>query len=280
MSNAGTNASPVHAALHLSNADIKGNLQNRFLSVAVQKAGVLRGPKNAKVRMGDDKVAAVILGGVNYGNLKQRDLDKLNAALAEDATLFTTFEARAANEGIFAWSGRGKNATQDVAIGSAMFEAAFNEIVESCEKTLAGTNESTSAHVYEGLEVDGHKVHGCKVYVGDGGADAGEDKRTPEVGSIHISGLAIASRVIEAAQHAKPKSKSGAKALAKRLITKWLALPSRKWVQYRIPASEQWRLKVGGQAALAMTEHGLEITARDAEEVLTAANLTPAAKTA
>ena len=264
---AGTNASPVAAALHLSNADKAGKLENRFLSVAVQKAGVLRGKKGAKVRHGDDKVAAVILGGVNYTNLKERDQAILVEALQNDADLFQTLADKAADRGILAWSGRGKNATQ-VAITAQDFEDAYNDTLASIEKTLNGTNTSTSAHVYEPLEVDGHKVHGCKVYVGDGGADSGADARTPEEGSIHISGLRIASRVIEAAANPIPESKSGGKTVAKRLIRSWLALPSRRWVQYRIPAEENWRLKVGGQAALAMTDHGLEITGKDADEVL------------
>ena len=264
---AGTNASPVAAALHLSNADKAGKLENRFLSVAVQKAGVLRGKKGAKVRHGDDKVAAVILGGVNYTNLKTRDQEILVEALQNDADLFQTLADKAADRGILAWSGRGKNATQ-VAITAQDFEDAYNDTLASIEKTLNGTNTSTSAHVYEPLEVDGHKVHGCKVYTGDGGADSGADARTPEEGSIHISGLRIASRVIEAAANPIPESKSGGKTIAKRLIRSWLALPSRRWVQYRIPAGEQWRLKVGGQAALAMTDHGLEITGKDADEVL------------
>lgn len=265
---AGTNASPVAAALHLNNADYAGKLENRFLSIAVQKAGVLRGPKGAKVRHGDDKVAVVILGGVNYLNLKTRDRAILVEALADDPTLFTTLETKAASGGVLAWSGRGKNATQDVAITAQDFKEAYEAIVESIDKTLAGTNTSTSAHVYEPLEVDGRKVKGCKVYVGDGGVDANEDGRTPDEGSIHIAGLHIASRVVEPATHPKPASKSGGKAIAKKRIESWLKLPSRRYVQYRIPAGEQWRLKVGGQAALAMTDHGLEITAKDANEVL------------
>ena len=264
---AGTNASPVAAALHLSNADQAGKLKNRFLSVAITKKGVLRGKKGAKVRHGDDKVAAVILGGVNYGNLKTRDQAILVEALQADADLFQTLADRAASRNILAWSGRGKNATQ-MAITSQDFEDAYNAMLESIEKTLNGTNTSTSAHVYEPLEVDGNSVRGCKVYVGDGGADAGADARTPEEGSIHISGLRIASRVIEEAEFAIPASKSGGKTIAKRLINKWLSLPSRLWVQYTIPAGENWRLKVGGQAALAMTDHGLEITGKDADEVL------------
>ena len=263
----GTNASPVAAALHLSNADKNGKLRNRFLSVAVQKKGVLRGKKGSKVRHGDDKVAAVILGGVNYTNLKERDQAILVEALQSDADLFQTLADKAAARNILGWSGRGKNAVQ-VAITAQDFEDAYNDTLVSIEKTLNGTNTSTSAHVYEPLEVDGHKVRGCKVYIGDGGADAGVDSRTPDEGSIHISGLKIASRVIEEAEHAIPESKSGGKTIAKRLIRSWLALPSRRWVQYTIPSDEQWRLKVGGQAALAMTDHGLEITGKDADEVL------------
>jgi len=264
----GTNASPVAAALHLNNADHAGKLENRFLSVAVQKAGQLRGPKGAKYRVGDDKVAAVILGGVNYLNLKTRDREILVEALANDPNLFTTLETKAADAGLLAWSGRGKNATQDVVITAQDFKDAYEAIMESIDKTLAGTNTSTSAHVYEPLEVDGRKVKGCKVYIGSGGADANEDSRTPEAGSIHIAGLHIASRVVEEAEHPKPATKSGGKAIAKKRIESWFKLPSRRYVQYRIPAGEQWRLKVGGQAALAMTEHGLEITAKDANEVL------------
>ena len=265
---AGTNASPVAAALHLNNADTAGKLANRFLSIAVQKAGKLQGPKGNKIRVGDDHVAAIILGGFDYLSLKRRDKEVLVEALQNDAKLFDTLADRAADEGIFAWSGRGKNATEDVVITAADYEMAYNELVNSIDNTLNGTNTDPNKDAFDALEVDGHKVTGCKVYKGDGGKDAGEDSRTPEVGAIYIHGLSIVQRVVKAAANPKPKSKSAAKTLAKKHITKWLKLPSRRYVSYRIPANEQWRLKVGGQAALAMTDHGLEITAKDANEVL------------
>ena len=268
MSSFGTNASPVAAALHLSNADYAGKLANRFLSIAVQKAGKLRGSKGNKIRVGDDTVAAVILGGIDYAALKRRDKEVLVEALQNDAKLFDTLADRAADEGIFAWSGRGKNATEDVLIDAATFKDAYDEMVTSIDNTLNGTSIDPNKDAFEPLEVDGHRVTGCKVYKGDGGKDAGEDGRTPEQGTIHVHGLSIAQRVIVPAANPKPKTKSGAKARAKKLVEKWLKLPSRRYVSYRIPASEQWRIKVGGQAALAMTDHGLEITAKDANEVL------------
>ena len=256
-----TNGTPTRLALALSDQD---QLLNRLMSVSVQKVGVERGPKGRKTRFGDDHVLSVLLP-TSYTNLKTRDQESLDEAIAADANLFATLEAKAAAKGIQAWDGRGKNATQ-VPVTAADFEAAYDKMVESIGKTLAGTNTSTSEHVYETLAVDGQNVPCAKVYIGGGNPD---DKRTPVVGAIYISGVQVASHLIEAAVNGPiPASKSGGEAVAKRLITSWLKLPSRRWRQFRLQADESWRIKVGGDAALVCDTHKVTVSDDDVREVL------------
>lgn len=259
-----TNGTPSKLAVTLADASDSGDLLNRLMSVAVQKVGVERGPKGNKTRFGDDKVMSVLLP-TSYTNLKARDLEILEDAAAINPDLFTALAAQADAKGIKAWSGRGKNAVE-VALTAADFEAAFDKMVESIEKTLNGTNGSTSQHVYEPLVVDGDTVPCAKVYVGGGDPD---DKRTPEVGAIYISGVQLASHVLEAAPNGPiPASKSGGETVAKRLITSWFKLPSRRWRQYRLQANEAWRIKARGEAALTCDQHKVTVSQDDVRDIL------------
>ena len=170
--------------------------------------------------------------------------------------LFETLAAKADAKGITGKSG---------ALTAADFDTAFNALKASIAKTLNGTNTSTSAHVYEPLTVDGQNVPCAKVYVGGGNPD---DKRTPEEGAIYISGVQVASHLIEAAPNGPvPASNSRGDVVAKRLITAWLKLPSRKWRQYRLQANEAWRIKVGGDAALVCDSHKVTVSDEDIREV-------------
>jgi hypothetical protein len=243
-------------ALALHDSFVGDHLVNKFLTVSVQKVGKVVGGKNG-VRHGDDTVIALLIGGSNYLRLKTRDEVRLDDALTNDPNLFATLAAKADAKGI-----TGKNGA---ALTAADFDTAFNALKASIAKTLAGTNESTSAHVYEPLVVDGTTVPGCKVYIGGGDPS---NSRTPKAGSIHISGIRVEERVLEASVNGPiPPSNSRGDVVAKRLITSWLALPSRRWRQYRLDATESFRLKVGGEAAVAATSAGIVVTDATAEEV-------------
>jgi hypothetical protein len=251
----GTNGT-TRPALALHDSFVADHLTHKFLTVSVEKVGKVVGGKNG-TRFGDDTVIALLIGGGGYIRLKTRDNDVLTEALASDPNLFATLSARAASKGIV--DGKGN------ALTPADFRTAYDALVTSIGKTLAGTNESTSGHVYEPLVVDGTSVPGCKVYVGGGDPT---NSRTPKVGTIHVSGIRVEERVLVPAVNGPiPPSKSRADVVAKRLITSWLRLPSRRWRQYRLDATESFRLKVGGEAAVAAVAGGIVVTDATAEEV-------------
>jgi len=243
-----TNAnSPLLSAL-LADARV-----GTFTGLVTTKRGVERGPKGNKVRYGDDTVHVCVFTGFKYLSLVQRSLDTL--ATLMDADLLAAAQAK----GVKAWLGRGKNAVQ-VELTAQDFADARAELVESYNKTLSGTNESTTDDVFEPLVRDGKTVRGCRVYTGQTpeSAKAGR-KPAAKVGTIYLQGLQVSSRVItEAPNGPKPASKSGAKTVAKRLLTR--NLPVSKYVSYRLQPGDDFILRSGGTAQLAAEKDGLVFT--------------------
>jgi hypothetical protein len=223
----------------------------RFVSVVTTLKGVERlapGEKRGglKVRMGNDTVRDTFVAGANYGTLKAKDAEILDALTGADLDAMVA-------DGHTAWSGRGKNATQ-VAVTRADFDLALAEMIDSTAKTLAGTNTSTTDHVYESLEVDGAKVRGYRVYVGPTDPNA-TPASTP--GTIYVQGLRVGRKVIEAAQYARPVSKSSAKSVAKRIITR--LLPSRRYVSYCMEPGTDFILNLGSDAVSASDAAGITV---------------------
>ena len=222
-----------------------------FTGLITRKRGVDRGPKGAKVTYGDDLVHALIVTGFSYENLVSRSLDGLANLTVSDIL------TEAADKGLVAWEGRGKNATSR-SLNAADVAVAIQELRDSFEKTLNGTNTSTTDHVFDTLEVDGEKVNGGRVYVGGGDPN---DPKTPVAGTIYIQGLKIASKVIEEAENGPvPASKSGGKTVAKNLIRR--RLPVGRYVSYRLQPGQDYILRVGGAAAVAAQDDKVEV--RDA----------------
>ena len=213
--------------------------------------GEKRGGK--QLRYSDHLVHDLIITGFSYENLVKRSLEALNGmsikALAQEF----------ANE--TCWDGRGKNAVERT-VTVADVTAAMDDLRDSFTKTLNGTNESTNAHVFEPLVVDGETVRGGKVY--NGGTS--NDPKAPQDGDVHISGLRIARKVIEeAANGSLPKSKSAGKSVAKSLIKR--KLPVGRYVSYRLRAGDDFILRVGGAAAIAAKDHEVEVRNTTVEAV-------------
>jgi len=256
----GTNGTPTRLALTLGDSLASDHWTNRMVSIAVQKVGAVRGGKANPVRYGDDKVLSIMLP-TSYMNVQTRTLDILIEELRSNPDLFTDLAAKADSRGIKGWA-KG----QEVAITAADFKKAYDALVASLTKTVNGVNQSTSEHVYEPLVVDGQNVPCAKVYVGGGNPD---DKRTPIVGSIYVSGLQLAQHVLEEAENGPvPSSKSRADVVAKRLVTAWLKLPNRRWRTYRLPANEAWRIKTGADAAVVCDTNKVAVSSADVTEVL------------
>jgi hypothetical protein len=232
----------------------------RFVSVVTTLKGASRlapGEKRGglKIRVGNDTVRDTFVAGASYMNLKAKDAAILDALTGADLDAM----AGAAHS---AWSGRGAKATQ-VTVTRADFDLALAEMIVSTDKTLAGTNTSTTDAVYESLTVDGETIPGYRVYVGPTDPTA-----TPAAapGTIYVQGLRVGRKVIEAAEFAKPASKSAAKTVAKRVITR--LLPSRRYVSYCLEAGTDFILNLGSDAVTASDAAGITVDPTAVTEAL------------
>lgn len=228
-----TNSTNVALANFVNILDENGSYKARFAGLVTRKKGRVRGGK----RYGDDLVHVVILTGFSYRNLVERSLYTLNDL--------------AASVGFFpALAGKGYKDGKGNPVTEADFRAAYAELVDSFNKTLNGTNKSTTDHVYETLEVDGQKLEGCRVYTGDGEGDPG---------SIYVQGLKIGQTVIDPAPNGPgPKTKSRAKTVAKRILRS--KLPVSRYVSYSLPKGGDYILTAGGEAFDAAIEAGVAAT--------------------
>ena len=246
-----TNASASSTTLAQAIAGSRSAQCASIMSVVTTLRGVERlapGEKRGgrKVRMGDDTVRDTFVAGRSYTALKQRDAVILDGLTGADLDAMVA-------EGHMAWSGRGAKATQ-VAVTRADFDLALAEMIASTAKSIAGTNTSTTDHVYEPLLVDGKALKGYRVYVGPADPSI---KPASAPGTIYVQGLRVGRKVIEAAQYARPASKSGGKAVAKRVITR--LLPSRRYVQYRLEPGTDFVLNLGADAVTASDDAGITV---------------------
>jgi hypothetical protein len=230
-------------------ANLAAARKGTFTSLIIRKEGEERGPAGAKTVYGDDLVQVVVVTGFRYENLVARSRDQL--ASMTDAEV----DALVAR-GYTGWSGRGKNAVE-VPVTRADFDAARMELTDSFDRTLAGTNESTTDHVYEPLVVNGEVVRGSRVYTGN---PNGTDAATP--GTVYLQGLKIGERVLDAAPNGPvPASQSAAKTVAKNVLRS--RLPVARYVSYKLDTSTPgaWLLSAGGAAAAACDTNGVTLDA-------------------
>ena len=230
-------------------ANLASARKGTFTSLIIRKEGEERGTAPNKLTYGDDLVQAVIITGFKYENLVAKSRDRLAGMTDADIDALV-------NKGYTGWNGRGAKATE-VAVTRADFDAARTELLDSFDKTLAGTNTSTTDHVYEPLTVNGEVVRGSRVYVGN---PNGQDAATP--GTVYLQGLKIGERVLDAAPNGPvPASQSAPKTVAKNVLRS--RLPVSRYVSYKLDASTPgaWLLSVGGAAAAACDTNGVTLDA-------------------
>lgn len=242
-----TNAAETSLATFLADARV-----GTFTGLITRKAGVERGSKDAKVRYGDDEVHVCIFTGFNYTALVQRSLDALDGI--DLGALMSSAQAK----GLKGWVGRGKNAVE-TDLTAQDFEDAAEELRDSFQATLDGTNESTTDAVFEPLVVDGETVRGCRVYKGqtDAAIERG-DKAPATPGTVYLQGLQVSSRVVTPAPNGPvPASQSAPKTIAKDMIRR--TLPISRYVSYKLEPGGDYILRAGG-AAIAQAEKSGVIT--------------------
>jgi len=224
-----------------------------FTGLVTTKRGVERGRGANRKRYGDDTVHVCIFTGFKYTGLCQRSLDMLTDIA--DAEIV----AEATKRGIKGWNGRGKAAVE-VDITLADVAAARAELEESLQKSIEGTNESTTDDVFEPLVHNGETVRGARVYKGQTPASKAAGKApAAKEGTIYLQGLKVSSRVIEAAPNGPaPASKSAPKSVAKRLLRG--RLPISKYVSYRLQPGDDFLLRAGGTAMVEAEKDGIRFT--------------------
>lgn len=234
-------------------ANLASARKGTFTSLIIRKEGEERGPAGSKVTYGDDLVHAVIITGFKYERLVAKSRDMLAAMTDADIDALVA-------RNYTGWQGRGSKAVS-VPVTRADFDAARAELLDSFDKTLAGTNESTTDHVYEPLTVNGEVVRGCRVYIGN---PNGQDAATP--GTVYLQGLKIGERVLDAAPNGPvPASQSNPKTVAKGVLRS--RLPVARYVSYKLDAAGGWLLSAGGAAVAACDTNGVTLDADRVEAV-------------
>lgn len=240
-----TNAKSTMVAASLSTLATEAGGKPRFVSFSTRLAGEVQGAGANKMRRGDHVMEYTLLTGFSYSAMVQRSHDALEAAMANPSFVSDTVAALAAAGKVCEQSGAAITATDviDAVTGTARGRKG---LLTAYAETLAGTNESTSEHVYDALTVDGDTVPGCKVYNGAGNA---ADPKAPIPGTVYLAGVVIASKVVEASANGdKLASKRGAVAVAKDFIERELDLPARKYRTFRLLPGEAVSLKSGAVA--------------------------------
>jgi len=230
-------------------ANLASARKGTFTSLIIRKEGEERGAAGNKTVYGDDLVQVVIITGFRYENLVARSRDMLAAMTDAEVDALVA-------RGYTGWQGRGAKAVE-VPVTRADFDAARAELTDSFDKTLAGTNESTTDHVYEPLVVNGETVRGSRVYTGN---PNGQDAATP--GTVYLQGLKIGERVLDAAPNGPvPASQSAAKTVAKNVLRS--RLPVARYVSYKLDTSTPgaWLLSAGGAAVAACDTNGVTLDA-------------------
>lgn len=237
-----TNAKSVRVGVHMADMVEEAQGSPRFVGFATRLAGAVQGAGALKMRRGDHVMEYTLVTGFSYINMVERSAKTLKAAMSSPTFVAEMVEALAAAGQVDEGTGAAITATDliDACTGTA---SGRKGLLTGYEQTLAGTNESTSEHVYEPLSVDGADIAGCKVYTGAGNAT---DPKAPVPGTVYLAGVIIASKCVEkSANGDKLASKSGAVAVAKSFLEKHLDLSASRYRTFRLLPGEAVSLKCG-----------------------------------
>lgn len=235
-----TNTTDIHTAELLSEITKEG--QGNLLTAVIRKLGDVRGAHGHQLVYGDDQVHVLIWTGFHYRALVARSNKMLDQQLGKGRYI-ERLAAKALNE-------HEGTTIQDVC-------HALQEVRNNFRKVLAertGQPEVPQGSVWQPLIVNGHLVHGSRIYVGKGNS---EDPRAPVPGTIYVQGVKLGQRVLEPAPNGQWKADSRAKTLVKRLIKE--DLPAGLFCQYRLDPTRVQDLCVGAEAAKAARDAGIGI---------------------
>lgn len=237
-----TNAKSVRVAVHMADMVEEAQGSPRFVGFATRLAGEVQGAGAITLRRGDHVMEYTLLTGFSYINMVERSAKTLKAAMSSPTFVSEMVEALAADGKVDEQTGAAITAT-DVIDACTGTVRGRKGLLTAYEETLAGTNVSTSEHVYEPLSVDGADIAGCKVYTGTGNP---ADPKAPVPGTVYLAGIVIASKCVEkSANGDKLASKSGAVMVAKNFLERKLDLPACRYRTFRLLPGEAVSLKCG-----------------------------------
>ena len=273
-----TNANNAALAALIADAKV-----GTFTHLITTKKGQVRGGKSNPTTYGNDRVAVTVVTGFRYIPLVERskvealaltDSDK-DAVVARGLTGWVRVWKKSAKVGELKEIARGLGlddsgskadvvARLDDAVPGGMAERlvtradvdeAYTALLADLQRTLDGKTNPTNAHVYEPLVVDGEKVRGGRVYVGN---PTGEDAAIP--GTVYLQGIAISSKVLVPAENGPvPASKSKPSSVAKKALRSLLSVS--RYVSYALEPGSDYYLAAGGVAVAAADKNGLTVDA-------------------
>ena len=198
----------------------------KIATIVYRKKGVERGSGAKRAVYGDHKVAVTIITGFEYKSVVEKSKQQLLQIKDHDILE----ECRKA--GLI-------DRTGEPIHRPAVWEA-LTDIHASLLKTIQGTNTSNTQKVFQPLKIDGQKVRGCKIYVGDGDHD---NPRAPKPGTVYLQGLKVGEVIIEEAPNGNPpEPRSAAKSIAKRVIREQLRIG--KYVSYELSPEREFKINL------------------------------------
>ncbi len=221
-----TNANIPEVAQLIKDARTSAN----FTSLIIRRKGVRRGGKV----YGDDKVHSVFITGFSYKRLCKRSLDSLTRIKSSDVLsdlqhLYTNMTL-------------------------AHIVAARHDLREGLKRSTAGTNPISD--VFDPLRVNGEIVRGAKVYSGPGNSS---DPRAPVPGTIYIQGLGVGHKILEKAANGPPPRPNYSMHTAIKNHIRW-RLPVGRYVSYALTPGQDFELKIGGQAKIAVEQNNVKLS--------------------
>lgn len=226
-------------------AEIGSLDQGTLVSLTIHKKGTQRGPKGAKVVYGDDFVHTLIWSGFEYKALVERSLKKLTA-LEDEGTLITSLTQEVIDSGCVDVT------VQDTCAAIQELKESFKRVVEEPDGPKDTTQDDPN--VWEPLTVEGVKVRGSKVYVGNGDDS---NPRAPKKGTVYIDGVKLGEKVLTPAANGPWETRSKPKTLVKNLLRR--KLPVGRYVRYALEPDRLLGTKVGAAASESALDAGLPI---------------------
>jgi len=218
--------------------------QGTLVSYRGRKKGVTRGKKDSKLVYGDDEVHVLIWTGFSYEAFVERSLKKL-VELEEEGNLITWLTHQVQEKGA-------PINTHDVCAAIQETKESFKRALDPESVPPSGRADAT--YVFEPLVVNGVRVPGSKVYVGDGDAN---NPRAPKKGTIYIDGVKLGEKVLTPSVNGPWKTNSRPKTVAKNILRR--KLPAGLYVRYALEPERVQSLLIGEAASRAAKADGVPV---------------------